>query len=112
MPVSVVGERPAVALVLSEFFRARPPGLFEIELPNGCRLLLNRQTSDIVDKIFDGLTDQGLMLETLERPLPAAWDEPRSLLTAEAARPGALASLCALSRCRAPRSIGDPMISP
>jgi hypothetical protein len=31
--------------------------------------------SDIVDAILDGRTDQALMLERLERPLPAGWEE-------------------------------------
>jgi hypothetical protein len=30
---------------------------------------------DIVDAILTGSTDQGMMLEQLERPLPACWEE-------------------------------------
>ena len=36
--------------------------------------------SDIVEAILAGRTDQGLMLERLERPLPADWEEQRRLL--------------------------------
>jgi hypothetical protein len=32
---------------------------------------------DIVDGILAGSTDQALMLERLERPLPASWEEQR-----------------------------------
>ena len=35
---------------------------------------------DIVDGILVGSSDQALMLERLERPLPASWEEQRSLL--------------------------------
>ena len=35
---------------------------------------------DIVDAILAGRTDQGMMLEMLERPLPASWEEQRELL--------------------------------
>ena len=37
---------------------------------------------DIVDAILAGRTDQGMMLEPLERPLPASWEEQRRLLSA------------------------------
>jgi hypothetical protein len=33
---------------------------------------------DIVDAILAGRTDQALMLENLERPLPASWEEQRA----------------------------------
>ena len=33
--------------------------------------------SDIVDVILAGRTDQGVMLEQLEQPLPASWEEQR-----------------------------------
>ena len=33
---------------------------------------------DIVEAILAGSTDQVLMLEKLERPLPASWDEQRA----------------------------------
>src|SRR5919106_1548661 len=33
---------------------------------------------DIVDAILAGRTDQGIMLEQLERPLPASWNEQRA----------------------------------
>jgi hypothetical protein len=33
---------------------------------------------DIVEAILDGQADQALMLEKLERPLPARWEEQRS----------------------------------
>jgi hypothetical protein len=35
---------------------------------------------DIVDAILAGRADQSLMLERLERPLPASWEEQRRLL--------------------------------
>jgi hypothetical protein len=35
---------------------------------------------DIVDAILTGSTDQGIMLETLKRPLPAGWREQHQLL--------------------------------
>jgi hypothetical protein len=35
---------------------------------------------DIVETILSGQTDQSLMLERLERPLPASWEEQRGLL--------------------------------
>jgi hypothetical protein len=36
---------------------------------------------DIVEAILAGRTDQGMMLEQLERPLPASWSEQRDLLS-------------------------------
>ena len=33
---------------------------------------------DIVEAILAGSTDQGIMLEKLERPLPASWEEQRA----------------------------------
>jgi hypothetical protein len=35
---------------------------------------------DIVEAILGGTADESLMLETLERPLPASWEEQRRLL--------------------------------
>jgi hypothetical protein len=35
---------------------------------------------DIVGSILAGQTDQALMLEHLERPLPASWEEQRRLV--------------------------------
>ena len=35
---------------------------------------------DLVEEILEGGTDQGLMLEQLERPMPANWEEQRRLL--------------------------------
>jgi hypothetical protein len=35
---------------------------------------------DIVETILSGQTDQSLMLGQLERPLPASWEEQRTLL--------------------------------
>jgi hypothetical protein len=35
---------------------------------------------DIVDDILTGRADQGVMLEQLERPLPASWTEQRRRL--------------------------------
>ena len=32
---------------------------------------------DLVETILAGSTDQGIMLEQLERPLPASWEEQR-----------------------------------
>ena len=37
---------------------------------------------DIVEAILAGRTDQSLMLEKLERPLPASWEEQRQKLLA------------------------------
>jgi hypothetical protein len=34
---------------------------------------------DIVEAIFAGRTDQALMLQRLERPLPASWEDSRGL---------------------------------
>jgi hypothetical protein len=35
---------------------------------------------DIVDALLAGKTDQGVMLDQIERPLPASWEEQRGLL--------------------------------
>jgi hypothetical protein len=35
---------------------------------------------DIVDAVLPGRTGQGVMLEQLERPLPACWEEQRRRL--------------------------------
>jgi hypothetical protein len=35
---------------------------------------------DIVEAILAGRTDQGMMLEQLERPLPASWEKQREQL--------------------------------
>jgi hypothetical protein len=35
---------------------------------------------DIIEMILEGRSDQALMLENLERPLPAGWDEQRKRL--------------------------------
>jgi hypothetical protein len=40
--------------------------------------------SDIVEATLAGRKDQALMLERLERPLPASWEEQRRLLSAHA----------------------------
>jgi hypothetical protein len=37
---------------------------------------------DIVETILVGSADQSLMLQRLERPLPASWDEQRRLVQA------------------------------
>jgi hypothetical protein len=37
---------------------------------------------DITEAILGGMADQSLMLERLERPLPASWDEQRRLVQA------------------------------
>ena len=37
---------------------------------------------DIVEAILGGWMDQRVMLERLERPLPAIWEEQRTLLLA------------------------------
>ena len=39
---------------------------------------------DIVDAILVGTTDQGMVLEQLERPLPASWAEQRLLVRSAA----------------------------
>ena len=36
---------------------------------------------DIVDSILAGRTDQVLLLEQLEQPLPAGWEEQRHLIS-------------------------------
>jgi hypothetical protein len=41
---------------------------------------------DIIETILAGGTDYELTLETLERPLPASWEEQREMLRAGAAR--------------------------
>jgi hypothetical protein len=38
-----------------------------------------------VEAILDSRTDQALMLERLEWPLPASWEEQRGLLSAGSA---------------------------
>jgi hypothetical protein len=38
---------------------------------------------DIIDTILDGRSGQALMLERLERPLPASWTEQHQLLLGE-----------------------------
>jgi hypothetical protein len=43
-------------------------------------LRLSLLAPDIIEAILVGRTDQALMLETLERPLPASWEEQRNLL--------------------------------
>ena len=35
---------------------------------------------DIIEAILAGRTDQAMMLEQLERPLPASWEEQRTVL--------------------------------
>ena len=40
---------------------------------------------DVIDAILAGRADQALMLESLERPLPASWEKQRRPLTAVAA---------------------------
>ena len=35
---------------------------------------------DIVEVILEGRTDQAVKLEQLERPMPASWEEQRTLL--------------------------------
>jgi hypothetical protein len=37
---------------------------------------------DVIEAILAGRADQALMLESLERPLPASWEEQRSLFAA------------------------------
>src|ERR671919_413702 len=41
---------------------------------------------DIVEAILAGTSDQALILERLERPLPASWEEQRECLAHEPAR--------------------------
>jgi hypothetical protein len=36
---------------------------------------------DIIEAILAGQTDQSLVLEQLERPLPASWEEQRHLIS-------------------------------
>jgi hypothetical protein len=42
---------------------------------------------EIVDRILAGKTDQALMLERLEKPLPASWEEQRDRLSHSRRRP-------------------------
>jgi hypothetical protein len=42
---------------------------------------------DIVEALLVGKTDRALMLETLERPLPASWEEQRAFCKAWESRP-------------------------
>jgi hypothetical protein len=39
-----------------------------------------RLAPDLVEAILAGKSDQALMLEELERPLPASWEEQQRLL--------------------------------
>jgi hypothetical protein len=49
-----------------------------LRTPSVSRILrLALLAPDIVEAILVGRTDQGMMLEQLERPLPASWDEQR-----------------------------------
>jgi hypothetical protein len=41
---------------------------------------------DIIEMILEWWSDQALMLERLEKPLPASWEEQREALRAGAAR--------------------------
>jgi hypothetical protein len=43
-------------------------------------LRLSLLAPDIVEAIVAGRADQSLMLERLERPIPARWEEQRRLL--------------------------------
>jgi hypothetical protein len=43
-------------------------------------LRLAQLAPDITEAILAGMADQSLMLERLERPLPATWEEQRGLL--------------------------------
>jgi hypothetical protein len=45
---------------------------------------------DIVDEILRGSTDQALVLEQLERPLPASWAEQHMLLCVSAPLQGSI----------------------
>jgi hypothetical protein len=48
-----------------------------------CRILrLALLAPDIVEAILTGQTDQPLMVEKLERPLPASWEQQRQVLLA------------------------------
>ena len=42
-------------------------------------LRLALSAPDVVEAILAGTTDRGVMLEQLERPLPASWEEQRRL---------------------------------
>jgi hypothetical protein len=44
------------------------------------RLRLALLAPDIVDAILAGRTDQGLMLQELQQPLPASWETQYALL--------------------------------
>jgi hypothetical protein len=50
--------------------KARPVGILRLAL----------LAPDIVEAILTARTDQGMVLEKLERPLPAGWDEQRKRL--------------------------------
>jgi len=46
-------------------------------------LRLGLLAPDIVDAILAGRTDEGMMLDQLERPLPASWEEQRAVCKAQ-----------------------------
>ena len=54
--------------------RVRAPSILRLALP----------APDIVEAILTGEADQSLMLEQLERPLPASWAEQRLLVCSAA----------------------------
>ena len=45
-------------------------------------LRLALMAPDIIEAILAGRTDQGMMLEQVERPLPACWEEQRHVISA------------------------------
>jgi hypothetical protein len=49
-----------------------------VRAPSILRLAL--LAPDITEAILGGMADQSLMLQRLERPLPASWEEQRELI--------------------------------
>ena len=41
---------------------------------------ISKLAPDLIEAILAGRTDQSIMLEQLERPLPASWEGQRTLL--------------------------------
>jgi hypothetical protein len=62
---------------------------------------------DIVETILDGRSDQALMLEQLERPLPTSWEEQRTrfLARSSAAIPASAAGAGVRAQSRSPENL-------
>jgi hypothetical protein len=55
---------------------------------------------DVVEEILAGTTNQGMVLEHLERPLPASCEEQRGCLLSARTSQGQQVPSCAACRCR------------